>query len=136
VATPPRRLADVPPASRGGGARVRRTLAGLGLTLDDVRFALSPAFLSLAGGGLRGGAYRASGRAGLVLRGYVAVGGLRVSGRWHDHRLRLRVGGRAAAHGHVSIAPSGRFTGVLAHARVTGRLPHRPPHPAGTGGVS
>jgi hypothetical protein len=142
VVIPPRRFADIPaPAAPGSGSppaatRLPRTIAGLGLTLDDVRFALSPAFLSLSGGGLRGGTYRASGRAGLVLRRYSAIGGLQVSGRWRNHRLRLRIGGRAAAPGHLSIAPSGRFTGVLAHTRVAGRLPHRPPHPSGTGGVT
>jgi pimeloyl-ACP methyl ester carboxylesterase len=131
VAIPPRRLAGV-----AGGSRVQRTVGALGLTLDDVRFALSPAFLSLAGGGLRGGSYRASGRRGLVLAGYSAIAGMRLSGRWHGHRLHLRVDGRDAARGHVTIAPSGRFAGALGAKRVSGRLPHHPPHPGSSGGVA
>jgi pimeloyl-ACP methyl ester carboxylesterase len=134
---PPRRLAGVPPLRglrRVGGAggaggvpdRVARTAAAVGLTLDDVRFALSPAFLARSAGGLRGGSFGATGR-GLVLARYEAVGGVRVSGGGHGARLVLRVGGPAAAPGTLTVAPTGRFHGMLGGQRVAGRLAHRPP---------
>jgi pimeloyl-ACP methyl ester carboxylesterase len=140
VKTPPPRLADVTPlpllaTARRPPTQVRRTAAAVGLTLDDVRFALSPAFLHRAGGGLRGGTYRDTGR-GLVLARYEAVGGVRLSGRWHGRQLRLRIGGPAAAHGRLVITPAGRFRGVLAGHRITGRLAHRPPRPISRGGVA
>jgi hypothetical protein len=147
---PPRTLAEVPPLpgvrGAGGGTAARgaartaavplraaRTAAAVGLTLDDVRFALSPAFLGRGGGGLRGGTYRAGGR-GLVLSRYEAVGGVRVSGRGRGSRLVLRIGGPSAAAGRLTVAPSGRFHGTLGGRRLAGRLPHRPPRTdAGTG---
>jgi hypothetical protein len=61
---------------------------------------------------------------------------VRLSGRWHDHRLRLRIGGPAAARGTLVITPAGRFRGVLAGHRITGRLPHRPPRPISRGGIA
>jgi pimeloyl-ACP methyl ester carboxylesterase len=136
VTPPPRRLAGVAPlASLSGPLRVRRTAAAIGLTLDDVRFVLSPAFLVQAGRGLRGGTYRAE-ASGVVLRAYEAVGGVRLTGRVHDRRLVLRVHGPAAAPGTVSVTPDGRLEGTLAGRRVTGRLPHRPPQPGSAGGVA
>jgi pimeloyl-ACP methyl ester carboxylesterase len=131
VAVPPRRLRDV-----AGGSRVARTVAAVGLTLDDVRFALSPAFFTRAGGGLRGGRYRDSGRHGLVLEGYEAVTGVRLSGRWHGRRLQLRVGGRAAARGTLTVTPTGAYRGTLAGAHVQGRLAHHPPRPLSRGRVA
>jgi pimeloyl-ACP methyl ester carboxylesterase len=131
---PPPRMAGVSRlrelhAGRTGAVpdRVARTAAAVGLTLDDVRLALSPAFLAPAGGGLRGGTFRVGPR-GLVLAGYEAVGGVRVSGRERGARLVLRVGGPAAAPGTLTVAPTGRFRGTLGGRSVAGRLPHRPPH--------
>jgi pimeloyl-ACP methyl ester carboxylesterase len=140
VTVPPRRLAGVAPLATLRSAarlplRVRRTAAAIGLTLDDVRFALSPAFLVQAGPGLRGGSYRWQ-RDGVVLQGYEAVGGVRLTGRVHGRRLVLRVLGRAAAPGTVSVAPGGRLEGTLGGRRVWGRLPHRPPQPGAEGAVS
>jgi pimeloyl-ACP methyl ester carboxylesterase len=137
TAIPPRHLAAVPArAGRGRGPLlVRRTVAAIGLTLDDVRFALSPAFSTRAGGGLRGGAYRDTSD-GLSLRGYEAVGGVRLTGRWHGRRLVLRIGGREAARGRVVIRPDGRLRGVLAGHAVAARLEHRPPRPVSRGEVA
>jgi len=115
--------------------RLRRTATAVALTLDDVRFALSPALIARAGGGLRGGTYR-DGQHGLVLDRYEAVGGVRLTGRWHGRRLRLLVTGPAAAPGTLSIDPSGRFRGVLGGRPITGRLAHRPPRPVSAGRVA
>jgi pimeloyl-ACP methyl ester carboxylesterase len=131
VAVPPRSLQAVP-----GASRVSRTTAAIGLTLDDVRFALSPAFFNRAGGGLRGGTYRDSGRFGLLLAGYEAIEGVRLSGRWHGRRLVLRIGGRSAARGRVTVTPAGAYRGVLAGTRVAGRLAHHPPRPVSRGGIA
>jgi hypothetical protein len=131
VAVPPRTLAGVP-----GSSRRARTVAAVGLTLDDVRFALSPAFLTRAGGGLRGGRSIDSGGRGLVLSQYEAVGGVRVSGRWHAKRLRLQITGATAVHGRLTVTPSGRYRGTLAGHAVTGRFPHPPPHPSSRGGIA
>jgi pimeloyl-ACP methyl ester carboxylesterase len=142
VLSPPARLADVEPRAGLRGAvtaapsgRVARTAAAVGLTLDDARFALSPAFLHRAGGGLRGGTFR-DGRHGLELAGYEAIRGVRVSGRWHGRRLMLRISGRAAACGTLVVTRAGAFRGVLAGHPVSGRLAHRPPRPVSRGGIA
>jgi pimeloyl-ACP methyl ester carboxylesterase len=144
LAAPPASAAAVEPlaALRAAGStgarlpeRVRRTAAAVGLTLDDVRFALSPTFLDQVGGGLRGGTYRATPR-GVVLDAYEAVDGIRVSGRPRGRRLVLAVAGPAAARGRLTVEPDGRLRGTLAGRRVAGRLPHRPPQPDIGGGIA
>jgi pimeloyl-ACP methyl ester carboxylesterase len=136
VAVPPRTLSEVSPPAGAGGSRVARTEAAIGLTLDDVRLVLSPAFPARAGGGLRGGRYIDTAERGLVLSGYEAVRGVRLTGRWHGSRLVLRVGGRAAARGMLAVTPSGRYRGTLGGRHVTGTFPHRPPRPSSRGGVA
>jgi hypothetical protein len=129
VAPAPRRLAGMPPLPglQGASGRVARTAAAVGATLDDLRVELAVfGWLADSGGGLRGGTWRA-GLRGIVLTGYEAVGGVRVSGGRHGARLVLRVAGRAAARGTLTVAPSGRFRGRLGGRHVAGRLPHRPP---------
>jgi pimeloyl-ACP methyl ester carboxylesterase len=133
---PPRALAlqPAPPRRRAVPTRIRRIAAAVGLTLDDVRFALSPAFPTRAGGGLRGGTYRDDGRLGLRLAGYEAVGGVRISGRWHGDRLVLAVGGRV--RGAVAVSRAGSFRGTLEGVRVAGRFAHAPPQPVSRGGIA
>ena len=48
---------------RGLRGRVGRTAAAIGVTVDDLAFSLSPAFLAYSGGGLRGGIVRRAARA-------------------------------------------------------------------------
>jgi pimeloyl-ACP methyl ester carboxylesterase len=121
---PPSSVADLPrvPGLRG---RVGRTVAGISATIDDLRFALSPALTSLAGrtvraGGLRGGWYRDTPRA-LTLHAVQVVPGIRLSGRITDRVLNLRVTGHAAARGAVRIV-RGRIRGTLGGRRVKARL--------------
>jgi pimeloyl-ACP methyl ester carboxylesterase len=142
IAVPPVRLAGVAPLaglrSPGGGRlpdRVARTAAAIGLTLDDVRFAVSPALPTWSGGGLRGGAFQV-GRRGLVLRGYAAVTGVRLTGGRHGRGLELRVSGPAAAAGRVIVTASGALSGTLGGRRIAGRLPHAPPRPAPVGATA
>jgi pimeloyl-ACP methyl ester carboxylesterase len=136
VALSPRSLAAVAPLPGRAPMRVRRLKAAIGLTLDDVRFALSPALAERAGGGLRGGSFAAPTRTGLELAGYEAVGGVRLTGRWERRRLRLHVLVTGAPGGSVTIDPRGGFTGTLLGHRVTGRLPNRPPHPRSQGQIA
>jgi pimeloyl-ACP methyl ester carboxylesterase len=133
---PPRTLRGVSPL-RSLGGRAGRTASAIGVTVDDLAFALSPAFLSYSGGGLRGGWFKI--RMGRVLvHRYAAVGGVWVTGVASRGTIRLRVGGRAAAHGRVTLRTGGRLTGRLGGRRVDVRLPGygsaamvasaRPPH--------
>ena len=60
--------------------------------------------------------------------------GVTVSGReLRSGALRLRVGGRAAAHGRVEVSRRGRLTGRLGGRRVRARLANRPPGSSGSG---
>ena len=121
VALPPRTLRGVAPLRRLGG-RVGRTAAAIGATIDDLAFALSPAFLSYSGGGLRGGWFKIRGGKVLVHR-YAAVRGMWVTGVASNRLIRLRVGGGAAAHGRVTLRSGGRLRGRLGGRRVHVRLP-------------
>lgn len=117
----PTALSQLPPA-RGLPGRVGRTLGAVGVTLDDLAFALSPAFLSSSGSGLRGGTYRA-GRRRIELRRLQVVPGVRVSGTAElGGRLRLRVTGSAAARGELRITRGGRLVGRLGGRRISRRL--------------
>jgi hypothetical protein len=133
TAVPPTAFDQLAPAA-GLRGRVGRTVSAVDATLDDLDFALSPALdLAEAGGGLRGGSYRVGRR--LQLRGVVVVPGVAVSGReLRSGALRLRVGGRAAAHGRVEISRRGRLTGRLGGRRVRAQLANRPPRGASLGG--
>jgi pimeloyl-ACP methyl ester carboxylesterase len=133
TAVPPTAFDQLAPAA-GLRGRVGRTVSALDATLDDLDFALSPALdLAEAGGGLRGGSYRVGRR--LQLRSVVVVPGVAVSGReLRSGALRLRVGGRAAAHGRVEISRRGRLTGRLGGRRVRAQLANRPPRGASLGG--
>ena len=120
VAPPPARLRRVAPL-RALHGRVGRTAAAIGVTVDDLVFALSPAFLSYSGGGLRGGSFAVRGQR-VVVRRYSAVRGVWVTGVARRGLLRLRVGGRAAAHGRVTMRVGGRLRGRLGGRRVNVRL--------------
>ena len=104
-ACPPRRcrratLRRVAPL-RGLRGRVGRTAAAIGVTVDDLAFSLSPAFLAYSGGGLRGGSFA-------VRRGRV-------------HRAALLGGPRGVDHGRRPprrAAAAGRRPGGRARARA------------------
>jgi pimeloyl-ACP methyl ester carboxylesterase len=121
VAIPPRRLGAVAPAPGLHGRR-GRTAAAIGLTVDDLAFAVSPAFLAYSGGGLRGGRF-AIGRGRITIKRYSAIRGVRISGRARRGRLVLRIGGSAAAHGRVTFSAGGRLRGRLGGRRVSVKLP-------------
>jgi pimeloyl-ACP methyl ester carboxylesterase len=132
---PPTDFGALAPAA-GLSGRVGRTVSALDATLDDLDYALSPAFdLGDAGGGLRGGSYRLGRR--LRLQRLVVVPGVAVSGReLRSGALRLRVRGSAAAHGRVEISRRGRLTGRLGGRRVRARLANRPPRGGAAVGAS
>jgi pimeloyl-ACP methyl ester carboxylesterase len=113
----------IPPASLdnvarepGLPARVGRTVGAVRATLDDLAFALSPALGSPAGGGLRGGTYRANGGR-LRLRALGVVPGVRVSGGSDAGGLRLRVAGPVS--GVLRLSAAGRLRGRLGSTRVS-----------------
>jgi pimeloyl-ACP methyl ester carboxylesterase len=113
VALPPKTLADVAPI-RGVRGRRGRTVAAIAFALDDLAFMLSPGFQAAEGGGLRGGSWRVGLR--IVLRRFEAVEGVRLDGGGSEV-LRLRVSGRAAAGGRVTI----RGRRLLLTGRLGGR---------------
>jgi len=127
---PPASFAELAPAA-GLAGRVGRTVTALDATLDWVSFALSPGLGSAGrGGGLRGGRYRLAGGRRLVLERVVVVPGVRVSGSsvpGSPARLRLRVGGSAAARGTVRVGRRGRLSGRLGGVLVRAALANRPP---------
>jgi pimeloyl-ACP methyl ester carboxylesterase len=117
---PPASLSRVAPAE-GLRGRVGRTAAAVGMTIDDLAFAVSPAFLAYSDGGLRGGSFAIRGGR-LELRRLEAIRGVRVSGRAGDGELRLRVTGPRAAHGRVRLTMDGLLRGRLGGRRVAVRL--------------
>jgi pimeloyl-ACP methyl ester carboxylesterase len=119
VTAPPARFESLR-GWRGLPLRVGRTVRALSATFDDLRLLLSPASLSGAGGGLRGGRWAIEGGR-LVLRNFEAVPGVRVSGASGD-TLRLRVSGAKAARGTVTLNANGRLVGTLGGRRVSTRL--------------
>jgi len=127
---PPRSLAELAPA-RGarGPLRVRRTVAAIDATLDDVVFAAEASFGD-AGAGLRGGTFRLGSR-GAVLRRVSWVPGVSLSGSpVRGGGLRLRVAGGGAARGTVTLSRGGVLRGRLGGRRVAVRLGARPPRAA------
>ena len=121
VALPPRRLRGVAPL-RGLRGRIGRTAAAIGVTVDDLAFSLSPAFLSYSGGGLRGGSFAVR-RQRVVVHRFSAIRGMWISGTAHEGVLRLRVGGRSAARGRVTMRSGGRVSGRLGGRAIRVRLP-------------
>ena len=120
-ALPPRTLRGVTPLRRLPG-RTGRTAAAVGTTIDDLALAISPAFLSYSGGGLRGGWFKI--RMGkIIVHRYAAVGGMWVTGVASRGAIRLRVGGRLAARGRITVRSGGRMSGRLGGRRIHVRLP-------------
>jgi pimeloyl-ACP methyl ester carboxylesterase len=129
---PPRRLADVPRLAGTSGIR-GKTLAAVKLTLRDVtedaitEVILDPSDPDIArGGGLRAGRYRIDFENTLVLDGVAFVPGVTLSGRLEHfltrrQRGRLRIGGRAAPHGLLTVRRR-RVAGRLGGRRVSGSL--------------
>ncbi len=108
------------PGVKGLPAKVGRTVNALAATFDDLRVVISPAVLTNAGGGLRGGSWSAAGRR-LTVKRYEAVPGVTVSGGGTT-LLRLRVGGANAAHGTVTLRSGGRLSGTLGGRRIALRV--------------
>jgi pimeloyl-ACP methyl ester carboxylesterase len=122
VALPPRTLRGVAPVRSLGRGRVARTAAAVGVTVDDLVFSLSPAFLAYSGGGLRGGSF-ALRRGHVAVRRFSAIRGMWITGAARNGVLRLRVGGRSAARGHVVMRSGGRLRGRLGGRSFRVRLP-------------
>jgi pimeloyl-ACP methyl ester carboxylesterase len=120
VALPPARLRAVRPLP-GTRGRVGRTAAAIGVTVDDLVFSLSPAFLAYSGGGLRGGSFAVRAQR-VVVKRFSAIRGVWITGSASAGRVRLRVGGRAAARGRVTLRRGGRLRGHLGGRRVNARL--------------
>jgi len=118
---PPETLRRVAPL-RGLRGRVGRTAAAIGVTVDDLAFSLSPAFLSYSGGGLRGGSFAVR-RASVVVRRFSAIRGMWITGSARGGVLRLRIGGRAAAPGRAAMRSGGRLRGRLGGRAIRVRLP-------------
>jgi pimeloyl-ACP methyl ester carboxylesterase len=121
TALPPRKLRRVAPL-HGLHGRVGRTAAAVGVTVDDLAFSLSPAFLAYSGGGLRGGSFAVR-RGRVVVRRFSAIDGMWISGVASRGELRLRIGGRAAAHGRLVMRSGGRLRGRLGGRAIRVRLP-------------
>jgi hypothetical protein len=132
VPPPPGRLSDVARLSGSSGIR-GRTLAAVKLTLRDVlddsltQLVFDPNDPNVArGGGLRAGRYRLNGDLTLYLKGVVFVPGVTVTGRIENFALgrqhgRLRIGGRAAPHGVLTIRRQ-HASGRLGGRRVSAKL--------------
>ena len=99
-----------------------RTAAAVGVTVDDLAFSLSPAFLAYSGGGLRGGSFAVR-RGRVVVRRFSAIRGMWISGVASRGELRLSIGGRAAAHGRLVLRSGGRLRGRLGGRAIRVRLP-------------
>lgn len=126
----PLSLSEVAPV-RGLAGRRGRTVNAALLTINDgVVSLLRPVFEELSkptgartvsAGGLRGGWISAGGR-GIELHRTVYVPGVAVSGRLApvegSFAARLRISGRAAARGTLTITPEGAVTGRLGGRRV------------------
>jgi pimeloyl-ACP methyl ester carboxylesterase len=129
---PPGRLSAVRPLRGTPGLR-GRTLAAMKLTLRDVaedsltELIFDPEDPDLArGGGLRSGHYRIDSGNTLELNGVAYVPGVTISGRIENFLARkehgrLRIGGRAGAHGLIRIDRF-RIRGRLGGRRVHGNL--------------
>lgn len=104
VPVPPRSLAAV----RGRG-KAGRTLAAVGLTLEDAVLALHLSPTGERAGGLRRGTVRFTRGPLMRLRGYEYVPGVRITTRGR----RIAVTGPAAARGTLTLRRGGRLTGRL-----------------------
>ncbi len=122
VPPPPTRLARVP-RTAGLPGNVGRTFTALRLTLRDLR--LESVGVALAQGrrpnrigGLRGG-YADAVDGGLLLHAASYVPGVAISGTVPDRGTSvLRVTGRAAARGSLTVTEAGSVTGRLGGKRV------------------
>jgi pimeloyl-ACP methyl ester carboxylesterase len=126
----PHSLSAVAP-TQGTHGRVGRTLGAVLLTLGDFEREVTLAVLEQAGGislleglstvsvgGLRAGWGR-SANGHLALHGYSYVPSVTVSGKSSSSGgVRLRIGGKSAAHGTIFLGAHGTLTGALAGHRV------------------
>jgi pimeloyl-ACP methyl ester carboxylesterase len=108
------------PGFTGLPRKVGRTVRALEATFDDLRVVTSPAVLTSAGGGLRGGSWSARGRR-LTVDRYEAIHGVTLTGSGASS-LTLRIAGAKAAHGTVTLRSGGRLAGTLDGHRIAVRL--------------
>jgi pimeloyl-ACP methyl ester carboxylesterase len=124
----PNRLSDVKP-HRGTSGAPGRTFAATIATLDDM-YTEQYNFLGERprGGGLRGGRYVPAPKRGARLKGLSLVPGVTLTGTLRDltrPRGKLRVGGKSAARGTLTLSRSGVLRGRLGGKRVKAR--YKPP---------
>jgi pimeloyl-ACP methyl ester carboxylesterase len=121
---PPRSLRGVATARRYKG-RVGRTLNAVALTREDALVAALGAELDGATriGGVRRGTILVRSDGDVVLRGVELVPGVRVTGRFPSQgsRARLRITGRAAARGRLTLTRAGGVAGTLGGRRIRAR---------------
>jgi pimeloyl-ACP methyl ester carboxylesterase len=129
---PPRRLADAPRLRGTEGIRAR-TLGAVWLTLSDVAEDVIAELIvnqgdlePTRGGGLRAGHYSFDSDGTVQLYDIAYVPGVTVTGRierfaFRQQRGRVRIGGRAAPHGVLTIRGP-RISGRLGGRRVRGSL--------------
>ena len=123
VRRPPRSLRQVPVA-RAYTGRVGRTLNAVAFTQQDALVAALAARLdgTTRVAGVRRGTIRV-GAGSVGLRGVELVPGVRVSGDFTGDlgEARLRIRGRAAARGRLTIGVDGSARGVLGGKRINAR---------------
>lgn len=105
--------------------RVRRTLAVINGTLDDLIVAVSAG--GTTGGGLYGGSYRVRG-GGIATTDYQFVPGVRVSiTPLRNRGARIAIRGNGVLTGTITLRRNGKVTGRLDGKPITGELPAGPP---------
>jgi pimeloyl-ACP methyl ester carboxylesterase len=127
--------ADRLPAARGISGRRGRTARAVDLTIHDVIDELELFYAER--GGLRGGRFNFDDDGDVVLRAYVYVPGVKLSGRLDGFAFTgtVRVGGSRASRGTLRIARGGVVTGTLDGRRVRTRIKlPKPPEGLGDGG--
>jgi hypothetical protein len=124
----------LPKAKRISGKR-GRTAKAVDLTIHDIIDELDLFYAER--GGLRGGRFNFADDGDLVLRAYVYIPGVKVSGRLDGFTFTgtVRVGGSKASRGTLRIARGGLVTGTLDGRAVRTRIKlPKPPEGLGDGG--
>lgn len=121
--------------ARGIPGKRGRTARAVDLTVHDVIDELELFYAER--GGLRGGRFNFDDDGDVVLRAYVYVPGVKLSGRLDGFAFTgtVRVGGSKASRGTLRIARGGVVTGTLDGRRVRTRIKlPKPPEGLGDGG--
>jgi pimeloyl-ACP methyl ester carboxylesterase len=123
---PPRSLAAVRP-QHGVPGGAGQALAALRMTIQDAASEVTGVALAEAAtphriGGLRAG-YGLVRRHTIVMRRMSYVPGVEISGSFHfDGSSQLRIGGRSAPHGRVTVTKGGHVSGRIGGRRVRATL--------------